>query len=239
MTSTGLQHALEKRIRLDLYVDLQAPYVIIPYGGKYTGIENVLVANLGRLKMVSSGKRTNINIVKEMYQQGLGLDDIFLRMKEHCYDSFVLELTDLQILIAQGDEDWLTAVEKSEHSDMHVLNPLTLSVTYSKCLITDDPRFPQNRITGELPSIDIRISEARLMLLAALGTSIPLPESDVPEPQPLSVSYISVFRFDFRVFFVCVEIEERLQYDVAKIQGVTRERETNERLIACPNCKHR
>ncbi|XP_018574731.1 vacuolar protein sorting-associated protein 13 isoform X2 [Anoplophora glabripennis] len=188
MTSTGLQFTIEKRNRLDLYVDLQAPYVIIPHGGKYTGVENVLVANLGRLKMLSSGQRTNINIVKQMYQQGLGHEDIFLRLKEHCYDSFVLELTDLQILIAQGDEDWRTAVKESEHSAMHLLSPLTLSVTYSKCLIMDDPRFPQNKITGELPSIDVRVSEARFLLLVALGTSIPLPESDVPEPQPLSKS---------------------------------------------------
>lgn len=203
MTSTGLQHALEKHVRLDLYVDLQAPYVIIPYGGKYTGTENVLVANLGRLKMVSSGTRTNINTVKDMYEQGMGLDDIFSRMKEHCYDSFVLELTDLQILMALGTEDWRNAVEKSKRTDMHILNPVSLTITFSKCLITEDPRFPHAKVIGELPSIDVRVSEARLVLLAALGKSIPLPESDVQEPIPLSVSCISIVQVRLYGFLAC------------------------------------
>lgn len=190
-TSAGLQLAIKKHIRLDLYVDLQAPYVIIPHGGKYTGAENVLVANLGRLKVFSSGTRTQFSSVKKMYEEGSNQEDIFLRLKEHCYDTFSLELTDLQIVTAQSHEDWKTAIKQSKHSDMHLLNPLTLSVTFSRCLITDDPRFPHNSVKGNLPSIDIRISEARLLLLAALGTSIPLPASDVPEPQPLSVNYIT------------------------------------------------
>ncbi|KAJ8973735.1 hypothetical protein NQ317_012874 [Molorchus minor] len=52
MTSTGMAHTIETHARLDINVDLSAPYVIIPYGGKYTGEENVLVLNLGRLKNV-------------------------------------------------------------------------------------------------------------------------------------------------------------------------------------------
>lgn len=54
MTSTGLQYAIDKHIRLDLHIDLHAPYVVIPYGGKYTGNEDVLVANLGKVYFVEA-----------------------------------------------------------------------------------------------------------------------------------------------------------------------------------------
>jgi len=49
-------------------------------------------------------------------------------------------------------------------------------------------RLPQQKITCELPSIDVSVSDARLMLLVALLTSIPFPESEEPPMEPLKVS---------------------------------------------------
>jgi hypothetical protein len=36
-SATGLQHAIQQQSVLDLSVDLQAPYIIIPHGGLYSG----------------------------------------------------------------------------------------------------------------------------------------------------------------------------------------------------------
>lgn len=49
-------------------------------------------------------------------------------------------------------------------------------------------RLPQQKITCELPSIDVSVSDARLMLLVALLTSIPFPESEEPPMEPLKVT---------------------------------------------------
>lgn len=195
MTATGIQYAIDKHIKLDINIDLQAPYVIIPYGGKYTGVENVLVLNFGRLKVYSYGIRSSLVDVQRLHKEGKDQDYILEFMRENCYDNFMVELTDLQILVAQSDEDWLNTIKDSVHSGMHLLTPLSLKISLSKCLITDDPRLPQTKIRGELPSINITMSEARVLLLAALGTSIEFPSSgnDIPEPQPLSVSIISIF----------------------------------------------
>jgi hypothetical protein len=37
MSATGLQYAIQQQSVVDLYVDLQAPYVIVPHGGFYSG----------------------------------------------------------------------------------------------------------------------------------------------------------------------------------------------------------
>lgn len=188
MTATGLQYAIDKHIKLDLNIDFRAPYVIIPYGGKYTGTENVLVLNLGRLKVYSVGTRSSIEDVQNLHKSGKAQSEILEFMRQNCYDNFILELKDLQILVAQSDENWLEAMKESTTSGMHLLQPLSLKISLSKCLITDDPRLPHTKIRGEMPSIDITMSDARLLLLAALGTSIDFPTSEVPEPQPLTVS---------------------------------------------------
>jgi hypothetical protein len=37
MSATGLQHAIQQQNIMDLNVDLQAPYIIVPHGGFYSG----------------------------------------------------------------------------------------------------------------------------------------------------------------------------------------------------------
>nr|XP_023022780.1 vacuolar protein sorting-associated protein 13-like [Leptinotarsa decemlineata] len=186
MTSLGLQYAIEKHILLDLNIDLHAPLVIIPSEGKFIEQANVLLVNLGRLKIFTHGKRSSAFEVRKLYEQGKDQKDIFEFMKKNCYDNFRVELSDLQILIAESNENWLTTLSDSVTSDMHLLSPLTLSINYSKCLIVDDPRLPLSIITGELPSISIIFSKARLILLVALMASIDFSGKDIPQPQPLS-----------------------------------------------------
>ena len=36
-SATGLQYAIQQQSVLDLNVDLQAPYIIVPHGGLYSG----------------------------------------------------------------------------------------------------------------------------------------------------------------------------------------------------------
>jgi hypothetical protein len=37
MSATGLQYAIQQQSVMDLSVDLQAPYIIVPHGGFYSG----------------------------------------------------------------------------------------------------------------------------------------------------------------------------------------------------------
>lgn len=188
MTATGLQHAIEKHTRLDLDVTLHAPIVIIPYEGRYTGGENILVANLGNVHVYTVDRsRSEMVNVRKLHGEGMEQEEIMKELIQRSYDQFKLDLTDLQILMAQSDENWKDYIKQSTNiSPMHILNPITLNLTYSKCLITDDPRLPLSKITCKLPSIQLNLTDARLFLLIALGTSIPLPKSeDIGEPRPL------------------------------------------------------
>lgn len=71
---------------------------------------------------------------------------------------------------------------------MHVLQPVNLIVSINKCLVTDDPRLPQVKIAGQLPSITLNLSDDRLLNILALVSSIPLPTGDSTEPAPLQVN---------------------------------------------------
>ncbi|XP_028133900.2 intermembrane lipid transfer protein Vps13 isoform X1 [Diabrotica virgifera virgifera] len=184
MSSLGLQYAVEKRPLVDLNVDLQAPILLMPHTGKYTGNENILLVNLGRVKVFSYGRRCTATEVKRLNEEGKTQAEIFAFMKEHSYDNFKLELTNVQILAAERGENWSEALTTGK-SKMHILNPVSLSITFSTCLITDDPRLPLNKVAGVIPSIDLVISDARLLLVIGLFTSIKFPGDEIPEAQPL------------------------------------------------------
>nr|CAI5824993.1 unnamed protein product [Callosobruchus analis] len=178
MTATGLAHAIDQQICLNVHIDIQAPYIIIPYEGRYTGSENALVANLGHLKIYSFGKRSSSADLKRLHAEGKSQMEIMEHVVKHAYDNFKLEFKNLQILMAQSDENWDAAIKNSLPTEMHLLNPLSISFTYSKCLITDDPRLPHGKVTGQLPSIDIKLSEARILMLFSLIFSIKWPSTE-------------------------------------------------------------
>lgn len=51
--SVGLQHAIENHKYMDLNIDVQPSYVIVPENGVYKENANMLVLDLGSLKMKS------------------------------------------------------------------------------------------------------------------------------------------------------------------------------------------
>lgn len=183
-----MQYAIDKHSHLEILVDLQAPYVIIPYSGKYTGSEKCLIANLGSLKISTVEKKSSVLDVKKMHAQGIEEKEILKELIEQSYDKFVLQFTKLQVILAQSSEDWYTVIQNAVESPLHLLYPVSLEITFYKCLINDDPRLPLNKIMGELPSLALNLTDAQLMDLLSLVKSIPFPESEPTELKPLTVS---------------------------------------------------
>ncbi|KAL3279818.1 hypothetical protein HHI36_017325 [Cryptolaemus montrouzieri] len=182
-SAVGLQYAIEQHTLLDVKIDLQAPIILIPYGGKYTSCENVIVVNLGNFKIHTIDRPPSALNIRKMYAQGKEHAEVLKEMIDQSYDQFQLEFTNLQILLCQGDEDWQSCIKESKKSDMHVLVPVSLNLMFCKCLITDDPRLPITKVKAELPSINIAISDSKILLLISLINSIPLPSSEVEEAE--------------------------------------------------------
>lgn len=97
MSAIGLQYAIERHNVVDMKINIEGPYIIIPYGGKYTGTENVIVANLGDLR-INSVEREGTK-VKDMAAGGVEEKQILQRMVAESYEQFLLEFTDLQVNI--------------------------------------------------------------------------------------------------------------------------------------------
>lgn len=126
---------------------------------------------------VTSVDRTKTTI-KEKQLQSRTRAEMFKVLVEESYDKFTVELTELQLLLVPGGEKWIDVMKSCTISDLHLLNPISVYLTFHKCLIDDDPRLPQSKLSGVLPSLMMTISDNQLILLLTLIHSVPFPKSD-------------------------------------------------------------
>ncbi|KAM4708321.1 intermembrane lipid transfer protein VPS13A [Discoglossus pictus] len=167
-TSTGLLYVIETQKVLDLKINLMASYILVPQNGFYETTSNLLILDLGNLKMASKSR-------SHLPQLKLGessLEDIMSR----AYDSFDIQLSSMQLLYSKNYENWKEA-RNLRHSSQHILEPLDLRVDFSRAMVATDVRMPKFKVFGELPLLCVRISDEKLKGVLELIDSIPKPES--------------------------------------------------------------
>ncbi|XP_071444778.1 intermembrane lipid transfer protein Vps13 isoform X2 [Hetaerina americana] len=171
-SSTGLQYAIENHKKLDLEVDFMSSRILVPQKGILTKDCALLVIVLGKfgIKTVAQKKRITVS---ELWRSGADEKEIFEQMMKYSYDHFSFQLSNMQVLMVRGKEDWESVL--GGNSSLHLLHPLALEVQISLCLIADDPRLPQVKVKVLLPPVHVRFSDERLVSLANLFQNLPLP----------------------------------------------------------------
>ncbi|XP_052870380.1 intermembrane lipid transfer protein Vps13 [Anopheles cruzii] len=186
-SATGLQYAIAKHPRLELNIDIMPSYVIVPHGGIFSSRESVLVLSLGKLLVQTEPRPLNRRDVQTMHSEGIGQDEILSEIIHQSYDKFVFEVSDVQAIVATVDEDWLGSLRLNTVTEMHLLEPTSFHVSAHLCVIDDDPRLPKCKIFGVLPSVNIIVTEQRVLEVLSIVSSIPFPENDEPiVPAPIT-----------------------------------------------------
>ncbi|CAG9795097.1 unnamed protein product [Diatraea saccharalis] len=177
-SALGMQYAVHHHTFIELDVDIAASYIIVPQTGKYNGEEACVVVKLGAISVKSEPRSQEQLNVHKLYKDGLADEEIMQEIAHHSYDKMALNLTEMQIVIAQSKENWQEAIASQEPTPLHLLQPSNLLIQIHKCLITNDPRLPKIRVRGELEKVAISASEDRLLTLCEIIVSMPLPQSE-------------------------------------------------------------
>uniref|UniRef100_A0A671EWW7 Vacuolar protein sorting 13 homolog A n=1 Tax=Rhinolophus ferrumequinum TaxID=59479 RepID=A0A671EWW7_RHIFE len=175
-TATGLLYIIETQKVLDLKINLKASYVIIPQDGIFSPTSNLLLLDLGHLKVTSKSRSD----LPDMKQGVAKLEEIMQR----AYDSFDIQLTSIQLLYSRVGDNWKEA-RKLNVSEQHILVPLHFNLELSKALVFMDIRMPKFKIFGKLPLISVRISDKKLQGILELIESIPNPAPAADGPAPI------------------------------------------------------
>ncbi|XP_041042655.1 vacuolar protein sorting-associated protein 13A isoform X2 [Carcharodon carcharias] len=172
-TATGLMYVIETQKVLDLKVNLMASYIIIPQNGFFDKSANLLVLDLGNLRMNSKSRAH----LPQITAGESTLEDIMAR----AYDCFDIQLSSVQLLYAKPHEDW-QAARRTKQSSQHILQPMELKIELSRAMVVSDPRMPKFKVHGGLALLSICISDQKLRGALELIDSIPKPKRNSPPP---------------------------------------------------------
>ncbi|XP_070650344.1 intermembrane lipid transfer protein VPS13A [Bos indicus] len=180
-TATGLVYIIETQKVLDLKINLNASYIIIPQDGIFSPTSNLLLLDLGHLKVTSKIRSE----LPDLKQGGANREEIMHR----AYDSFDIQLTSIQLLFSRVGDNWKEA-RKLNVSAQHILVPMHFNVELSKAMVFMDISMPKFKIYGNLPLISLRISDKKLQGILELIESIPKPSPATEVNVPVKSSQV-------------------------------------------------
>ncbi|NWR93258.1 VP13A protein, partial [Furnarius figulus] len=168
-TSTGksLLYVIETQKVLDLKINLMASYIILPQKGFYDNTSNLLLLDLGSVKMTSK----NRSDLSELKVGQSTIEDIMSR----AYDSFDVHVRSIQLLYSKHDENWQEA-RKLKNSSQCILQPLDVNMEFSRAMVVTDARMPKFKLSGQMPLLSIQVSDQKLTNILELIDSIPKPK---------------------------------------------------------------
>jgi len=90
------------------------------------------------------------------------------------------------VFLSLPGENYSQAVLKIQNADLNHVTPQALirsnnlQMQLDHSLIPDDRRFSKLKLEGNLPLLNLNISQNRLTVLVTLVLTLPFPESEVP-----------------------------------------------------------
>ncbi len=84
-------------------------------------------------------------------------------IKEQSYWRFYLFLKNVQIKLANNEKEFYNLRTISDNSDKHILTPLDIVLNLEKCAYSDDINLPAMIVIGELPLINLTLTDKKLI----------------------------------------------------------------------------
>jgi Repeating coiled region of VPS13 len=63
-----------------------------------------------------------------------------------------------KVLVAKPGEDWEDMLKNTAASNLHLVKPMSIDISLHKSLLMNDPRIPQFKVAGQLPSLYLHLS---------------------------------------------------------------------------------
>ncbi|XP_025099873.1 vacuolar protein sorting-associated protein 13A-like isoform X2 [Pomacea canaliculata] len=162
----GLQHAIEQHTTVHVALNMRSPYIVIPEFGTLHRGGNVLIVDFGTLRIES-----------ELQPKDVSLEDATMsEIESRLYDQFNISVKDVKVLLADSGDDWHTA-QIQPNSDFHVLPSVQLLLTFFNTVKPDYKQLPKQKFEARVPSLEVNISDKRLLLLASFLRNFPVPSS--------------------------------------------------------------
>ncbi|KAF7232937.1 hypothetical protein EG68_04047 [Paragonimus skrjabini miyazakii] len=201
VTVSGLRHLASRRIYTEVKIDVRPSYFLLPDNGIFRNHCRMLLVDLGSLTVRSTqtkaqfktkDKREDIALSRSTSagenELSVGAEQpkprqrkimhaTFEELKEDAYDVYEINVSSMQIVMVEKDEDW-RVLRTKQHSPSHILRPLGVTFFLKRCLLHNDVNLPKILIDGCLPVFSVDLTDKVLKSLFELVDNVPFPEPD-------------------------------------------------------------
>ncbi|XP_030388188.1 vacuolar protein sorting-associated protein 13 [Scaptodrosophila lebanonensis] len=178
-SATGMQYIIDQHAVLDADILLMPNIIVIPHGGIYVPDQkSLIVISLGQVHVTTNPHHRSSDQIQTLFQTGTERESILRNVMDNAYDRFIVQIDDIQVMVARPLEPWQHALKLAVSTEMHVLQPTSISLTAALCVVDNDPRLPKMKVDILIPSLQLNITEDRVFDALGVATSIPLPQKD-------------------------------------------------------------
>lgn len=106
-------------------------------------------------------------------------------LHQKLYDSYVMNLTDLQVLVCKSKERWAFASSKGS-SSLHVLDRFNITLQMERRVVyTLDPQYPSLTMSGSLPKLVVHVNEHKIAAIIQMLNVLSISPIQSPHRSPI------------------------------------------------------
>ncbi|RNA03908.1 vacuolar sorting-associated 13A [Brachionus plicatilis] len=207
-----MKNNLQNIQQMEVNVEIFPSYLIVPKKGNIQNSGELIYLNFGHLSFKSEPREEisfSDDVKFDSANDGGGEEDQILnKTKENeelersksqvfqaSYWKYKIQLTRVQILLINELKQIeivtnKTADEKILES-LYILTPLDISLNIHQCVYTDDVTLPALKVFGNLPLIELNLTDLKIEQIILLFLSIPFPDQkELSKFQNLDTSFM-------------------------------------------------
>ncbi|VDI41618.1 Hypothetical predicted protein, partial [Mytilus galloprovincialis] len=179
-----LLYAIEQKSTFHISVHMKSPYIVIPQTGTLSDSEregHVLVIDLGTFTVRSDLQDKDKTLENPSTEE----------LHEKLYDKFLVTITEVEILVADSNEDWhLPLTMDKSQSKYHILPNSSLDIAFYKTSMADNYNHPHHKFDIKLHSLTLTVTDEQLLILYMFVFHFPKPKIIALEDQMDSVGTV-------------------------------------------------
>ncbi|KAJ3515399.1 hypothetical protein NLJ89_g1777 [Agrocybe chaxingu] len=166
-TRAGLEYALQTHKTIDIQMDMNAPIIIIPEDVTTNHCKHLIV-DAGHIAIESDlVSKEAIRTIHQKRNQKYTEED-YRNLESLMYDKMSLRLEDAQFVIGDNLQSCREALASKSNDSLHLLERINVDLRIAKSIVPAALNLTQFKISGNLPSLQVNISDTKYKALMRL-----------------------------------------------------------------------
>ncbi|XP_042202978.1 vacuolar protein sorting-associated protein 13C-like isoform X2 [Homarus americanus] len=170
----AMEYAIARHKTVNLDIDIKSPYIVLPEHGSIQRGGNVLVLDIGGLKVNS-----------EIGGQTVDLEDATrMELEERLYDRLTITVSQLQVLFADSGDEWRVHRTRDD-SDSHLLPRVRVKIDLANSIHPEYRHQPRQKVDIHITPLKLNLSDNKLSHLVEFAHHLPVLESGIIVPDTI------------------------------------------------------